>query len=167
MAVPALPPAKSILEVVGSRNPSSYESLMHETIEGAGIMLPKYLCELNFIEFFWGSNEETPLRILWLHLLWPPLMCLPFRSGNIGWYNGWMLTKKETRRPRFRSRSLAATNSLHIVEYMSRLLQYLIRLFRYTVNNGSLKHYGSMKQFDFSQSVSHLLAWTKLQQRAI
>ena len=58
------------------------------------------------------------------------LMCLPFGSGNIRWYGGWMLTKKgrALKRPRFRWRSLAATNSLHIVEYMSLLLKYLIKL---------------------------------------
>ena len=119
------------------------KSLMHETIEGAGhlcIMLPKYHCELNFIEFFWGAirdtseNTATTLTLASKKIFlmpWPRLMCLPFRSGNIRWYNGWMLTEKARapRRPRFRWRSLAATNSLHIIiEYMSWFLKYLIRL---------------------------------------
>jgi len=37
------------------------KSLVHETIEAAGhlcIMLPKYHCELNFIEFFWGAMKR-------------------------------------------------------------------------------------------------------------
>ena len=37
------------------------KSLVHETIEAAGhlcIMLPKYHCELNFIEFFWGAMKK-------------------------------------------------------------------------------------------------------------
>ncbi len=37
------------------------KSLVHETIETAGhlcIMLPKYHCELNFIEFFWGAMKR-------------------------------------------------------------------------------------------------------------
>lgn len=51
------------------------KSLIHETIEAAGhlcIMLPKYHCELNVIEFFWGANEEVPSRPLQLYLLGPP-----------------------------------------------------------------------------------------------
>jgi hypothetical protein len=37
------------------------KSLVHETIEAAGhrcIMLPKYHCELNEIEFFWGAMKR-------------------------------------------------------------------------------------------------------------
>ena len=37
------------------------KSLVHETFEAAGhlcIMLPKYHCELNFIEFFWGTMKR-------------------------------------------------------------------------------------------------------------
>jgi transposase len=37
------------------------KSLVHETIEAAGhlcIMLPKYHCELNFIELFWGAMKR-------------------------------------------------------------------------------------------------------------
>ena len=36
-------------------------SLVQETIENAGhlcIFLPKYHCELNFIEFFWGAVKR-------------------------------------------------------------------------------------------------------------
>jgi hypothetical protein len=42
------------------------KSLVHETIEAAGhlcIMLPKYHCELDFIEFFGGAMK----RYLWEH----------------------------------------------------------------------------------------------------
>jgi hypothetical protein len=93
---------------------------------------------LCFIEFFWEQWRDISKATLASKKIflmpWPQLMHLPFRSGKIGWYDGWMLTEKERapRRPRFRWRSLAAANSLHIVEYMSRLLKYLIRLFRYT-----------------------------------
>ena len=51
------------------------KSLVHETIEAAGhlcIMLPKYHCELNFIEFFWGAIKEISPWTLRLHLLWSP-----------------------------------------------------------------------------------------------
>src|SRR5882762_1405993 len=37
------------------------KSLVQETIEAAGhlcIMLPKFHCELNFIEFFWGAVKK-------------------------------------------------------------------------------------------------------------
>ena len=37
------------------------KSLVNETIEAAGhlcIMLPKYHCEFNFIEFFWGAMKK-------------------------------------------------------------------------------------------------------------
>ncbi|KIK25387.1 hypothetical protein PISMIDRAFT_32273, partial [Pisolithus microcarpus 441] len=37
------------------------KSLVQETIEGLGhlcIFLPKFHCELNFIEFFWGKIKK-------------------------------------------------------------------------------------------------------------
>src|ERR1700677_5403799 len=39
------------------------KSLMQEVIEAAGhlcIFLPKFHCELNFIEFFWGAVNKYP-----------------------------------------------------------------------------------------------------------
>jgi hypothetical protein len=42
------------------------KSLIQETIKAAGhlcIFLPKFHCELNFIEFFWGAMK----RYLWEH----------------------------------------------------------------------------------------------------
>ena len=74
------------------------KSLVHETIEAADhlcIMLPKYHCELNFIEFFSGAMK----RYLWEHytyqvfrktfqMLWLLLMCLLSGNGSIGWSNG-------------------------------------------------------------------------------
>ena len=51
--------AKCILDL--QPNFQEQKSLVHETIEAAGhlcIMLPKYHCELNFIEFFWGAMKR-------------------------------------------------------------------------------------------------------------
>ena len=39
--------------------------LVQEVIEQAGhlcILLPKFHCELNFIEFFWGSVKNTSMN---------------------------------------------------------------------------------------------------------
>ena len=51
--------AKCILDL--QPNFQEQKSLVHETIEAAGhlcIMLPKYHCELNFIEFFQGAMKR-------------------------------------------------------------------------------------------------------------
>ena len=86
---------------------------------------------------WWRDISENAVTTLTLAskkiflMPWLLLMCLLFRSGNIRWYDRWMLTKegKGTEEARFRWRSLAATNSLHIVEYMSRFLKW-VRLFK-------------------------------------
>ena len=72
------------------------------------------LCSPNIIEFFWGAMK----RYLHVHCDYTflgfqkkifqmpciQLMCLPFGSGSIGWYAGWMCTEKgrAPRRLRYR-----------------------------------------------------------------
>ena len=99
------------------------KSLVQEVIEAAGhicIFLPKFHCELNFIEFFW-CHEEMPSRVLWLHLFQSPeehsrcsqiSWCSYHLEVSIGWSDGWMPTGREKvqKRPRFRSKSLELTN---------------------------------------------------------
>ena len=81
------------------------KSLVQEVIKTAGhmcIFLPKFHCEINFIEFFWGSVKRHHLRencdysfttICQMHL--HQLRLKLFGNGSIGWNDasGWRLMR--------------------------------------------------------------------------
>jgi hypothetical protein len=82
------------------------KSLVQEVIESAGhfcLFLPKFHCELNFIEYFWGMVKkylrdncdytfDTLKKIC--RRLWPLSPFTLFADGNTECTGGWRLTDR-------------------------------------------------------------------------
>jgi len=76
------------------------KSLVKEVIESAGhlcLFLPKFHCELDFIEYFWGMvkkylRDNCDYTFNTLQRLWPLSPFILFADGNTECTSGWRLT---------------------------------------------------------------------------
>ena len=102
-------PPSSDAEMIISQQPDFVEqkSSVQEVVEEAGhlcIFLPKFHCELNFIEFFWGAvkkylREHCDYSFETLKTNLPKALesvqISTIRKWNTGWFGGWRHTGRE------------------------------------------------------------------------
>ena len=114
------------------------KSLVQETTKAAGhlcLFLPKFHCELNPIEYFWGMVKNISVttvitclrdsRINWKHWNW--CRYRPFNDGKIGFFIGWRLIAWvwDQLRHMHMSRS-THSDSLHPIDMFQRELKLLL-----------------------------------------